>query len=345
MMSNASQSGTFKRLRKGERLRSKPYQKNQKVPVLKTFKFVLINNLYDHEDKTIVMNEDIVHLRGIIQIANDASEKDIRMALKEAINKNHSYIGENDFEFLSANRRTLSKPVTSCEFNYNTVKLLCGQGAIYIRMKEEMEFFLEIPSSDEETDQNEEDTNQKEQEKNQEEPETVQDQPGTDHKEQEIDKEEQETEFGELEIITQYCHSKKIVNPVEIIRVAQNYLVKGRKLEIDTLSIENVGPTNCIFVNRHDILTTAKEEIEDLMKNNNNDIKTTLEVSFYGEMAKDLGGPRKEFFRLILKEIQQKYFLYGLREELKEDYEFVGVTMSLSILTSYQKIFCQQFLI
>ena len=37
--------------------------------------------------------------------------------------------------FLRANRRKLSTPVSCEEYTYKQVKLLCGQGAIYIKMK------------------------------------------------------------------------------------------------------------------------------------------------------------------------------------------------------------------
>ena len=60
--------------------------------------------------------------------------------------------------------------------------------------------------------------------------------------------------------------------------------------------------------------------------------RLTLEVLFYGELASDLGGPRKEFFMLCLREIQSKYFDQGLRDYMREDYEVVGLIMGLSIL-------------
>lgn len=41
-------------------------------------------------------------------------------------------------------------------------------------------------------------------------------------------------------------------------------------------------------------------------------------------MAEDLGGPRKEFFRIALTLIKEKYFDFGLRELLADDYVTVG---------------------
>ena len=45
---------------------------------------------------------------------------------------------------------------------------------------------------------------------------------------------------------------------------------------------------------------------------------------FYLKGAVDYGGPRKDFFRLTLIEIKQKYFDNGRRDLLADDYLFVG---------------------
>jgi hypothetical protein len=42
------------------------------------------------------------------------------------------------------------------------------------------------------------------------------------------------------------------------------------------------------------------------------------------QVAADYGGPRKEFSRLLLIEIQEKYFEHGLRILLSNDYEIIG---------------------
>lgn len=78
---------------------------------------------------------------------------------------------------------------------------------------------------------------------------------------------------------------------------------------------------------RFDILKSAFDELEDIQ-----DLRLTLQVCFYGELASDYGGPRREFFRLTLQKIKEVYFDEGLRELLVEDYEKVGIIMALSIL-------------
>ena len=80
------------------------------------------------------------------------------------------------------------------------------------------------------------------------------------------------------------------------------------------------GETNFISINRYGVI----KAIENL--------RLTLEVSFYGEIAGDLGGPRREFFRLCLREIKEYYFDNGLRTLLADEYEQVGKILSLSIL-------------
>lgn len=44
-------------------------------------------------------------------------------------------------------------------------------------------------------------------------------------------------------------------------------------------------------------------------------------------MAEDYGGPRKEFFRLVLTEIKETYFDKGLRELLREKYVAIGIIL------------------
>jgi hypothetical protein len=47
------------------------------------------------------------------------------------------------------------------------------------------------------------------------------------------------------------------------------------------------------------------------------------------QIASDYGGPRKEFFRLILIEIKEKYFDKGLRERMADEYEVIGTIFGM----------------
>ena len=77
----------------------------------------------------------------------------------------------------------------------------------------------------------------------------------------------------------------------------------GRPLDVNSPDQPLDGETNFVSRDRFNVWESAMEEFKDLQNP-----RLTLEVSFYGEQAHDAGGPRKEFFRLCLKEIQQRLF-------------------------------------
>ena len=148
--------------------------------------------------------------------------------------------------------------------------------------------------------------------------------------------------IGDIEIAAaeclNTCKSHNVSNPIEILKCAQNYIVQGRPLDVFSPSQPLDGETNFVSIDRFDVLNSAVEELKAV---DNINLRLTLEISFYGEKARDAGGPRKEFFRLCLKEIKEKYFENGLRELLAEEYEYVGVIMALSMLQNewaYSKV-------
>ncbi|XP_065934567.1 uncharacterized protein [Magallana gigas] len=121
-----------------------------------------------------------------------------------------------------------------------------------------------------------------------------------------------------------HCLSENITDPVEILRHMQKVIVTGRSLELDDLLNCDSGDTSFIMVDRGNILETAFDEIKSIT---DKDLRKTLEVNFYNECASDQGGPRKEFFRLVLSAVKEKYFDKGLREHLAKDYVTVGKIM------------------
>ncbi|XP_046862751.1 uncharacterized protein LOC124456317 isoform X2 [Xenia sp. Carnegie-2017] len=123
-----------------------------------------------------------------------------------------------------------------------------------------------------------------------------------------------------------YCEQYNVLSAVEILRCFQKKMVTGRDLEVQALDEVNEGDTNFIMIDRGNVLKTALDEILCLT-----DYRKTLQVEFYGEVAVDQGGPRKEFFRLVLKEIE-KFFDNGLRNLLSEQYVGVGILLGLSII-------------
>ncbi|KAL5019444.1 hypothetical protein ScPMuIL_002336 [Solemya velum] len=129
--------------------------------------------------------------------------------------------------------------------------------------------------------------------------------------------------------VIHFGRGNSITDPVEILRKLQEDIVTGRPLEIADVTQSVEGDTNFILVDRDHVLTTGFDKLHPV---SNADHRKTLEVQFYNETAVDLGGPRKEFFVLILRAIKEKYFDQGLRDLLCADYEFVGKVFALSIL-------------
>ena len=59
--------------------------------------------------------------------------------------------------------------------------------------------------------------------------------------------------------------------------------------------------TNYICLDRDNVLQSTFTELESIT-----DYRVTFEVDFLGEMAKDYGGPRKEWITLVNKAIKKK---------------------------------------
>ena len=266
----------------------------------------------------------------------------------EAIKGSYPLLNEDDFVFMMATRRTLTEPVKSCEFDFNSIKLLIGQGSLYVMLKEHKEFLLKNSfSSDEDLlstnalerngDQEPLEVNGNQQESleingNQE---LVEINNANDSGDEVIDASTFFTQCqNELELdkviilIADYCKRKDITNPVEILRIIQKCIVQGRKLEIEDPTMENVGPTNFLAIDRYNIFKTTKEEMGLIGEN---DIRKTLEIYFYDEFAKDLGGPRKEFFEIFLQSVENSHFKPEMRD-LSEDYVLIGTMIALSFL-------------
>lgn len=100
---------------------------------------------------------------------------------------------------------------------------------------------------------------------------------------------------------------KGFQNPVLILKKARKHILVGRQLDVVDPSTELKGKTNFLVVDRDNLFQDALAEIS-LIDN----LRLPLEVHFMGEGAQDFGGPRKEFFRLVLKEIKEKLFDSGL---------------------------------
>ena len=108
---------------------------------------------------------------------------------------------------------------------------------------------------------------------------------------------------------------------MEILWFLQKHIVEGKELDVGDTSDTAERETNYICVNRHDILTSTFSEQEAIQN-----FHITFEVDFIGEMARYMGGPRKEWIRLMNAAMKEKYFDRYVREYLADDYYYVGTT-------------------
>ena len=92
-----------------------------------------------------------------------------------------------------------------------------------------------------------------------------------------------------------------------ILTKYQQYVLRGRPLNLLNESETIEGKVSDIFVDRHNLFTDAIEEIlqADL------DLSLPLNVQFIGERASDFGGPRREFLTIMTRAIREKLFEKG----------------------------------
>lgn len=124
---------------------------------------------------------------------------------------------------------------------------------------------------------------------------------------------------------------QNLSNPVEVLRFIQQQVVSGRALDVASIEETLEGETNYITVDRDRIIESTFSELEYV-----DNFNITFKVDFMGEESVDLGGPRKEWIRLINHAIKLKYFDHGLRPLLSPDYYFVGVMIAVAMLQNGQ---------
>ena len=99
------------------------------------------------------------------------------------------------------------------------------------------------------------------------------------------------------------------------------------------------APRNIISLKRHLIISELRKvmffSLRALMCMQNFLI---LSYPILLQETQDYGGPRKEFFRLILKEIKEAFFDNGFRALFKEKYVTVGVLLGMHDTICYNDI-------
>ena len=253
------------------------------------------------------MRKENIIERGIVELQEDDSEKEIRAKLLSSLKGTYSILGLNDFEFVKVTQKKLTvlKMAEDAQYNYAVVKKLEGQGLLCIRIKKGYEFALKNPF-----------------ESNTEDLVTV--------IEQVEQPEVYETNNSRVMSPTfhseSYCSSSDVVqqqswkideryqttinefpsdinDTSDMLRYYQGKVHIGRPLDVvDEYTILE-GETNFITVDRENILQTTFEEIKEI-----EDPAITFEVDFYSERAQDSGGPRRGWLRLCNQKVSLIFF-------------------------------------
>jgi hypothetical protein len=94
-----------------------------------------------------------------------------------------------------------------------------------------------------------------------------------------------------------------------ILNCYQSKILRGRKVDLEVEDIQNFevlqGRTFEIFVSRSNLLADAMSEVLTDMPT---DFSIPLDVTYNGECAMDLGGPRREFLGAVVKAIKDRLF-------------------------------------
>ena len=82
--------------------------------------------------------------------------------------------------------------------------------------------------------------------------------------------------------------------------------MRGRPLDLTDPNQTIEGETTEIFVSRMNIF---RDGMDELLGGTECDPSLPLEITFTGECAQDLGGPRKEFLGAMIRNIKDKLFV------------------------------------
>ncbi|KAK3107016.1 hypothetical protein FSP39_005117 [Pinctada imbricata] len=127
-----------------------------------------------------------------------------------------------------------------------------------------------------------------------------------------------------------------VSEPVSILKEYREQFLQGRPLDVVSMAEAIEGDTSAIFISRNNLFEDAMEELKNL-----GNIRCPLEVSFYGEEAMDLGGPRKEFLAFLMQEIQDRFLvthqgdvILQINEDAigKHHFFYAGMAVGIGIL-------------
>ena len=154
MLNQSQLRGACSRLNSRERLRATSTSvssapKRAKQEFEKAFEFVLVKYPEQDADGLPIdidnwqLSDECIVLRGFVTLKSEANEAAVRKAIADAIQLKYPNVTPSDLEFLKANRRKLTRPVNCQEYSFKQIKLLAGQGCIYVTIKAGFDFVLD----------------------------------------------------------------------------------------------------------------------------------------------------------------------------------------------------------
>lgn len=365
MISASQSTGVLRRLGHSQRMRSLPYpnrqmqararftpgkqQQTKGKGEKKVLEFAVLKCAEEEQEN---MKWDSVIANGMLSVNENDNEEAIRQSIKESLSNKFPLIGSNDFEFVKVRHKKISimELGPGTEYSFAVVKKMAGQGLLYVRIKPGFEF---VYGEDGDSDHDFETSFMAKAEENnnhtvsispaQSAVNTISPEDGNDiqphheglgeHDTQEVTGPHHANDLrdNEPDDLLLEMDKQSLSDPVEILRFLQQQLIKGRAMDVVDDNSSPEGETNYITVDRSNIVKTTFAEFESI-----DDYCKTFEVDFMGEEARDLGGPRKEWIRLMNHALKDKYFSNGLREFLSDEYFFVGVMMGIALLQNGQ---------
>ncbi|XP_065673263.1 uncharacterized protein LOC136090491 [Hydra vulgaris] len=313
MLNESGSSGIFRRLNRNDRLRSSaPYSSN-------------IGNHIGNQNKSKKMTKTLEF--ALISSTENDEEQFLKWDSMNSI-------------FVKVSRKKISKlnKCSNIDYSYDVVKKLAGQGLLYLQLKERCNDHqmiiptevIEIPSasfvskSSQLIDQ--EDVNEVDIQEIKELTSASFVAKGSVDKNIYIEIDFENQKIKEIK-------ENNLQDPIEILRFLQKTMIKGRVQDIEYIdeNTDKDSETNFIFIDRQNILMSTFAELESV-----ENFLITFEVDFMGELAKDYGGPRREWIRECNRMIKERLFDSGLRELFAEEYYFVGLLIGIALFQGGQ---------
>ena len=94
------------------------------------------NEIRDNYISDYSIKDDMILLKGFIEIGTGQTEAEIRESINELLKQRFPLVRPDHFDFVKRDRNKVTTPVVneSLKWDYKHLKQLCGQGKIYVRL-------------------------------------------------------------------------------------------------------------------------------------------------------------------------------------------------------------------